>query len=315
MTNGLLLSIIIVNWNTREYLAKCLQSVEQDMLTLEPYAALSSSALNVETFVVDNASTDGSTQMVREQFPWVQIISNLENVGFARANNQAIYQSTGRYILLLNSDTEVYPGALAVMVQFMEANPQVGGCGPKLLNADSSLQTSCHPVLTPEREFWRLMFLDRIWRRATYLQQKWDPVTPHKVEVIKGACFLLRRQALEQVGLLDEQYFMYTEEMDLCYRLLQTGWELWWVPQAVVKHYGEASTRQIAAKMYVQLYRSKAQFHRKYGGERKVRLFKRLLRMAYTPRWALVALGSLVMPSLEARASIYRRLLRELAAL
>ena len=125
---------------------------------------------------------------------------------------------------------------------------------------------------------------------------------------------MLRREALDQVGLLDERYFMYTEEMDLCYRLAQARWDLWWVPQAVVKHYGEASTRQVAEDMYVHLYRSKAQFHRKFGGEREVKRFRRLLWLAYAPRWAAVAAANLILPNLSDRARTYRSLLRELAA-
>lgn len=311
------LSIVVVNWNTRELLAQCLASVEANFERRNSSATPLPAAnplepITYELFVVDNASTDGSAQMVVEHFPWVHLIANSENVGFARANNQAIHQSTGRYILLLNSDTEVYPSALETMVQFMEGQPQAGGCGPRLLNADDSLQPSCHPMLTPGREFWRLLFLDWLWRRATYVQGRWDWGTPHLVEVIKGACFMLRRAALDQVGLLDEEYFMYTEEMDLCYRLIQAGWQLWWVPQAVVKHYGEASSRQVAEAMYVQLYRSKVQFHRKFGGMRRADRFKRLIFLAYIPRFALARLGSLVFSSYADRARTYRRLLTEL---
>ena len=295
------LSIVIINWNTRDLLACSLQSVYE-----------TAGGLEFEVLVVDNASTDGSVQMARERFPWVWLIENRENVGFARANNQAIHQSQGRYVLLLNSDTEVYPGALETMVQFMEEHPQAGGCGPRLLNADGSLQVSCHPMLTPEREFWRLMFFDRLWRRATYVQERWGWEAPRPVEVIKGACFLLRRTALDQVGLLDEGYFMYTEEMDLCYRLLQARWQLWWVPHAVVKHYGEASSKQVAESMYVQLYRSKVQFYRKFGGPRRADRFKRLIRLAYGPRLVVAALSAPFSPSLAARASTYRRLLAEL---
>ena len=218
-------------------------------------------------------------------------------------------------MVLLNSDTEVYAGALETMVQFMEGHPQAGGCGPLLLNADGSFQVSCHPMLTPGREFWRLLFLERLWHRATYAQERWDRETLRPVEVIKGACFLLRRAALEQVGLLDEGYFMYTEEMDLCYRLAQAGWQLWWVPQAVVKHYGEASTKQMAEAMYVQLYRSKVQFYRKFGGPRRADRFKRLLRLAYGPRLVVAALGALFSQNLAARARTYRRLLAELPAM
>lgn len=301
------LSIIIVNWNTKNLLGRCLRSLEEHEGTCR--------RPSVEVFVVDNASTDGSAVMVRAEYPRVRLIVNAENVGFARANNQGIEQSEGRYVVLLNSDTEVHPGALEAMVAFMDEHPEAAGCGPRLLNGDGSLQASCHPMLTPGREFWRLMFLDRIWRRATYAQQRWDLKIPRRVEVIKGACLMLRREVLDEVGLLDEQYFMYTEEMDLCYRMLQAGWGLWWVPAAVVKHYGEASTRQIAEEMYVQLYRSKVQFHRKFGGEREAMYFRSLLWLAYVPRWVVASLGRSLMPSLAGRARTYFSLLRALGTL
>lgn len=298
---GITLSIVIVNWNTIELLAGCLRSVYET--AAEP---------GVEVLVVDNASTDGSAAMVRERFPQVHVIENAENVGFAKANNQAIEHSHGRYVMLLNSDTEVHPGALEILIEFMALHPEAGGCGPRLLNTDSSLQPSCHPMLTPGREFWRLLFLDRLWPRATYAQAKWDVDTPRRVEVIKGACFLLRRGALEQVGLLDDQFFMYTEEVDLCYRLDQAGWSLWWVPQAIVKHYGEASSRQVHEAMYLELYHTKIQFYRKTGGEAQATRFKRLVRVAYWSRLAIAASGAPFSSTLFAQARTYRRLLAEL---
>ena len=235
-----------------------------------------------------------------------------ENAGFARANNQGLAQAQGRYVLLLNPDTEVHPGALEALVAFMDAHPQAGACGARLLNADGSLQPACHPMLTPGREFWRLLFLERLRPRATYPMHRWDTVTPRRVEVIKGACLLLRRAALDQVGVLDDSYFMYTEEVDLCYRLAQAGWELWYVPAAVVTHYGEASSRQVREEMYVQLYRSKIQFYRKFGGAPRARLAKTLLALAYAPRWLAAAAGSLFSPTLARPARIFRRLLAEL---
>ena len=251
--------------------------------------------------------------MVRQDFPQVQLIENRENVGFARANNQAICHSRGSYVLLLNSDTLVHPGALAALVAFMDAHPQAGACGPRLLNGDGSLQHACHPMLTPGREFWRLLFLERLLPRATYPMQRWDTATPRPVEVIKGACLRVRRAALNQVGLLDDQYFMYTEEVDLCYRLAQAGWELCYVPQAVVTHFGEASSRQVQEEMYLQLYRSKVQFYRKFGGRPRVRQAKALLALAYAPRWAAASLAAPLRPSWRTRAHTYRRLLAELA--
>jgi hypothetical protein len=299
------LSIIIVNWNTRDLLAQCLKSI----VNVQTFKRL-----NVQTFVIDNASTDGSAAMVRERFPWVQLIENRENVGFARANNQAVERCRGHYVLLLNSDTEVAPRALESMVAFMDAHPEAGACGPRLLNGDGSLQPSCHPMLTPGREFWRLMFLDRLWRRATYPMARWDTHTPRQVEVIKGACLMLRREVLDQVGVLDTRYFIYTEEVDLCYRIAQAGWRLYWVPEALVVHYEAGSTRQIAEAMYVQLYRSKTQFHRKFSGESRARWFKLLLAVAYAPRWLVFALGQAFNAELADRTRLYRRLLRELPA-
>jgi N-acetylglucosaminyl-diphospho-decaprenol L-rhamnosyltransferase len=250
--------------------------------------------------------------MVRERFPWVQLIENQENVGFARANNQAICHSRGRYVVLLNSDTMVHEGALETLLQFMDAHPQAGACGPRLLNGDGSLQPSAHPMLTPGHEFWRLCFLDRAWPLATYRQDRWDVVNPRPVEVIKGACLLLRRAALDQVGLLDDRYFMYTEEVDLCYRLAQAGWGLWLAPQAVVTHFGEASSKQVREEMYLQLYRSKVQFYRKFGGWSRVALYKALVGLAYLPRAAAAGVVSLARPAWRPQARLFRRLLAEL---
>ncbi|CAG0937510.1 N-acetylglucosaminyl-diphospho-decaprenol L-rhamnosyltransferase [Thermoflexales bacterium] len=311
------LSILIVNWNTRDYTAGCLQALAAtaDRVELKPIgpAVLIYGRYQAEVFVVDNASQDGSVALLRERFPWAQLIENDRNVGFAPANNQAYQCSTGRYVLLLNSDTQVHPQAITALLDHLEAHPRCGAGGAQLLNADGSIQPACQPMLTPWREFWRLIFLDQIWPRATYDMKHWEANTPHRVEVIKGACLIARRAALEPPApLLDEQYFMYTEEVDLCYRLICAGWELNWIPQAVVTHYGGASSKQAYNTMYVQLYHSKVQFYRKFGGESRVHLFKTLLRIAYWPRWLASSIGARFKPALAERASTFRRLLNEL---
>lgn len=311
------LSILIVNWNTRDYTADCLQSLvaTADRVELNPngQAVLWFDQYRAEVFVVDNASQDGSASLIREQFPWVQLIESQQNIGFAPANNQAYQHSSGRYTLLLNSDTRVHARAMSALLDFMEAHPRCAAGGARLLNADGTLQPSGQPMLTPGREFWHLIFLDYVWRRASYDMTRWDVNTAHSMEVIKGACLILRRAALDKTGLLfDEQYFMYTEEVDLCYRLLRDGWELNWIPQAIVTHYGGASSEQAYNAMYVQLYRSKIQFYRKFGGEPRVRRFKTLLRIAYWPRWLAATIGTLVKPALADRASTFRLLLAEL---
>ncbi len=298
------LSIVIVNWNTRDLLATCLESVWASAAQAE-----------TEVIVVDNASSDGSAQMVRKRFPQMSLIQNETNVGFARANNQAIQRCQGRYVLLLNSDTRVLGDALEQLVAFMEGHPRAGAAGARLLNADGSLQPSCHPMLTPGHEFWRLIFLDNIVHQATYGAKFWASSRPQQVEVIKGACLVLRREALSEVGLLDESYFMYTEEVDLCFRLARAGWQLWWVPAAQVIHYGEASSRQVAQDMYIQLYRSKIQFYRKFGGEARAAFYKRLVCLAYWPRLGVATAGSFFAPRLAGRAQTFGRLLAELRSM
>lgn len=249
--------------------------------------------------------------MVREQFPWVRLIENPNNVGFARANNQGINASSGRYVLLLNSDTIVHFDAIQILVRFLEQRPLAGAAGARLLNNDGTLQQACHSMLTPERELLRLTFLDSL-SPSTYSMQGWDKTTPRQVEVIKGACLMLRRQALDQIGLMDESYFMYTEEVDLCYRMAQAGWELWYVPTAVVTHYGGASSQQMPEEMYLQLYRSKLQFYRKFGGEARANRFKTYLRLLYWPRAIVASALALWLPSWTARSHLYRKLLNQL---
>jgi GT2 family glycosyltransferase len=311
------LSILIVNWNTHAFTTQCLQTLVDtaDRVSLNP-GVLWYGACSAEVIVVDNASVDDSVAAIRQHFPWAQLIENEQNVGFARGNNQAFAVSSGRYVLLLNSDTAVKPGALQTLLQFMEDHPRCGGCGARLLNADGSLQPSCQPMLTPWREFWKLTFLDRLWRRSTYDMARWDVSTSHPVETIKGACLLARRAALDTPdSLLDDRYFMYTEEVDLCYRLMRDGWQLHWVPQSSVVHFGEASSKQAYAKMYVQLYRSKVQFYRKFGGDRRANRFKQLVAAAYWPRFVAAKMIRPFRPSLASRIDTFRLLLDELPAM
>jgi GT2 family glycosyltransferase len=307
------LSILIVNWNTCNLLVQCLQSLQTTADRVQEDHLLVYGSYRAEIIVADNASVDGSAATVRERFPWAKLIANTDNVGFAPANNQAFQPSTGRHILLLNSDTLVHAKAIEILIAFMDRHPQCGAGGAQLLNADGSLQPSCQPMLTPWREFWRLTFLDRVWRRATYDMTRWNRSTPRLVETIKGACLIVRRAALNPTEpLLDERYFMYTEEVDLCYRLAQAGWKLCWIPAAQVTHFGEASSRQAYDAMYVQLYRSKVQFYRKFGGEPRARLFKRLVTIAYLPRLAIARCVALVKPAFAARTGTVNQLLSEL---
>lgn len=315
MNRGVVLSVVIVNWNTCALLALCLDSINTKFRQLGAGSGGLDTPLPIEILVVDNASSDNSLAMMHEKFPGITLIENSMNLGFACANNQAIARTTGRYVLLLNSDTVVHPGALDTMVGFMDKNSQVGACGPRLLNGDGTLQHSCYPMLSPVREFWRLAFLERFLPLATYRMERWNLDTPRRVEVVKGACLLLRRKALEQVGVLDEGYFMYTEEVDLCYRLGKAGWELWYLPRAFVTHFGAASSKQAAETMYLQLYRSKIQFYRKFGGRGLILLAKVLYIIAYLPRALIASTMGLFIKTWRLLAHIYWRLLVELVSM
>jgi hypothetical protein len=275
-------SIIIVSWNTRALLATCLKSVIRE-----------AAQLRTEVILVDNASTDGSPAMVREQFPGVRLVENQANRGFASANNQGIRLASGRCVLLLNPDTEMKPGSLASLVGYMDANPRAGAAGSRLLNPDGSLQASSYPFPSLGRELWRLLHLDRLRPLGVYEMHAWDMTRPRPVEVIQGASLMLRKAALEQVGLLDEDYFIYTEEVDLCYRLQKAGWELAYVPQSQVVHYGGQSTQQVAGEMFLHLYKSKLIFIRKHYGWGAAQLYKLVLLLASLVRLALSPLAYL----------------------
>ncbi len=297
--------IVVVSWNTRDLLLACLRSVFVEVADTTPE--------QIQVWVIDNASTDGSAEAVRQQFPKVAVVENDRNVGFAAANNQALRACRAQAHLLLNSDTVVVRGALRRLLDSLHERPQAGAFGPRLLNLDGTLQFSAYPMLTPGRELWRLLFLDQLVRRGSYPMHRWRLDHEHRVEVLTGACLLLRRDALDQVGLLDETYFMYTEEVDLCQRLAQAGWEIWWEPRAQVVHYGQASSAHVARDMYLQLYRSKVQFFRKFGGEARATRFKRFIGLAYWPRLIAAAAGSLLSPPLRSQAVVFQQLLRQVS--
>lgn len=270
------LSIIVVSWNTRELVAQCLASLRR-----------ATSVRAIEIFVVDNGSVDGTVEMLEEQGPPVIFIRNTLNVGFAAANNQAIRQAKGRFVLLLNPDTRVIADALGAMQEFLDTHPHAGAVAPQLLNADGSLQNSCEPFPTLFREFWRLFHLDRIYRLASYAPDRWASHTPVQVDVARGACLMVRREIFQAMGGLDEQFYIYSEEVDLCYRLHRAGWEIWWLSNAQVIHYGGESTRQVAGTMFLQLYKAKLQYFQKHYGLMAALVYRFILCIATLARLIL----------------------------
>ena len=242
------LSIVIVNYNVRPYLEQCLQSVQKALEGIEG-----------EVFVVDNHSSDDSVEVVRNSYPWVHLIANDENMGFARANNLAIRQSEGEYVLLLNPDTVVESDTLRQVLQFMSDHPQAGGAGVMMHNADGTLAPeSRRAVPTPWVACLKML---GITRRYYMSHLPWNK--PARIEVISGAFCFLRRKALDQVGLLDEDFFMYGEDIDLSYRLLKGGWENWYVPASII-HYKGRSTQKSDFRYVHVFYQAMLIFFRKH---------------------------------------------------
>jgi GT2 family glycosyltransferase len=303
VAGGPRVSIVIVSWNTRELLRACLRSTREAAADL---------AGGVEVVVIDNASHDGSADMVRDQFPEVDLVRNASNVGFAAATNQGIRQTRGRDVLLLNPDTEGKAGFLSVLVSFLDAHPDAGAVGPRVWGSQGEHQVSCYPLPTLGRELWRLFHLDRLWPRGTYPPSLFEAQTPQPVESLLGACLLVRGEALEEAGLLDERFFIYTEEIDLCRRLQDRGWRLYWIPGSEIVHHGGASTTQVGRPMFLELYRSKVQYFRKHFGRRGAIGYKAVLMAAALPR---VGLASVAMALRPAERVKWRALLTDYSAL
>jgi N-acetylglucosaminyl-diphospho-decaprenol L-rhamnosyltransferase len=271
-------SIVVVSYNVRDLLAQCLESVIFPQPSMIGTGAPSKSKvpLEIETFVIDNASTDGSTAMVRERFPSVQLFENAENRGFAAANNQAFVAARGRYIWMLNPDTIVRRQALETLVGFMDRHPHAGACGGKLLYADGSLQHSAfgfptlaqiffdfyplHPRLTDSR-------LNGRYPRKWYARG-----APFQIDHPLGADLMIRREMAKQVGWLDDKFFIYCEEIDWCIRIKRADWQIWCVPLAEIVHLEAQSTRQFRDAMFVELWRA------------RIRLFEKHYSRAF--RWA-----------------------------
>ena len=302
------LSIIILNWNTCGLLADCLSSI-----------AAHPPARAHEIIVVDNASADGSVAMVRERYPSVRLLELAHNSGFAAGNNHAMGVSRGRYLLFLNPDTVVHPGAMDALVDFMEGHPDAGAAGSMLLNTDGTLQVSCYPAPTLARELWRLFHLDTLWPIGIYPMEEWSTDVPRQVDTVQGASFIVRRELLAEVGKLDESFFMYSEEVDWCLRIRRAGWSIHWVPCSRVLHHGGQSSRQVPGQMFVQLYHSKLIFFRKHYGYLHGLIYKGELFLASSVRLLLTPLAWLIRPEnrheYEMLARQYGRLLLALPGL
>ena len=244
------ISIVIVSYNVCQLLDECLQSVGRALDGIEG-----------EVYVVDNNSTDRTVETLQPKYPQVHFIANQNNVGFARANNQAIRQSDSEYVLLLNPDTVVFEPTLRGCLEFMDQHPEAGGAGVRMLTRDGNpAPESRRAIPTP----WVSMLKMLGFTRRYYMSHlPWDQ--PSQIEVVSGAFCLLRRKALDQVGLLDEDFFMYGEDIDLSFRLLKGGWQNWYLPFDIIHYKGE-STEKTSFRYVHVFYQAMLIFFRKHYG-------------------------------------------------
>lgn len=245
------LSIALVNWNNRDYLEQCLEFIEAAQL---PYS--------YEIVVADNGSTDGSQQMLVERFPYVKIVQNEGNVGVARGNNQCIQNSSGRYIYILNNDTVVYRESIEAMVRFLDEHPEAGAVGGNLLNPDGTFQSGFFSFPTLLEEF---LIVSHISIRLNPYFPSYNGTYPtlREVDWISSASIVVRRSAIEGIGLIDEDYFIYSDETDWQYRLWKAGWKVYYLPRVTTVHYGGGSF-QPGGKRYTLVYRGRMLFARKH---------------------------------------------------
>lgn len=289
------LSIVIVNWNVRDLLRHCLHSIFQ--LPLSNFQPPTSN-FEIEVIVVDNASSDDSVAMMENEFPQVRLIANSENVGFTVGNNQGITASRGRYILLLNPDTEIVGDALTMMVKYMDAHPQVGVLGPQLLNPGGSIQSSRRRFPTLATAFLESTILQQWFPRNRATRHYY--ITDHpddevqEVDWVTGACLLARRETIEEVSLLDEGFFMYSEELDWCRRMKAQGWKVVYLPTARVIHYGAQSSEQVKSFQYIQFQRSKIRYFRKHHGPWQAEVLRLFILVTYLYQLIVEALKWLV---------------------
>jgi GT2 family glycosyltransferase len=248
------IAVAIVSYNTCELLRKCLDAVQQEAPS--------------ELIVIDNASSDGSVEMIKTEFPSVTVRINGMNLGYGAAANQAIVSSTAKYVCLLNSDAQLQSGALEALNTYLEGNPRVAIVGPRIVNPDGTLQPSCFPFPTPLDIFLDVSHLSRLIRYVPILQESyprtWSHTRPRKVPWVLGAALGIRREAFDIVGGFDESFYMFYEEADLCYRLQRTGWQVHFAPVTAIIHVGGASTQQRRADMTVQFFASLMQFYRRH---------------------------------------------------
>jgi len=264
-------SVIIVNWNGKEVLVECLRSLAREAKGVE----------NLQIIVVDNASNDGSLEAVACEFPSVKTLSNKHNVGFAKANNIGLRCASGEYVCLINSDIVVKPGCLKAMCDYMEEHTSVGLLGPQILNSSGTLQPSCKRFPTLWNTFCRALALDSLFGRLSffsgYLMSSFAHDEIRSVDILSGCFFMARREALNEVGFLDERFFIYAEDKDWCKRFWEEGWEVIYFPYGQAIHHGGKSSSKAPLRFFLEMQRAQLQYFRKHHNKLELATFYLLL--------------------------------------
>jgi GT2 family glycosyltransferase len=295
------LSIIVVNWNVCELLRRCLHSFLDSALSdvddrgvwRESTFEYPSTGFRFEVLVVDSASSDGSVEMVKHEFPDVRLYSSDTNLGYTGGNNFGMRESRGRYVLLLNPDTEVLGSALGRMVSYMDNHPKVGVVGPQLLWPDGSVQSSRRRFPTLYTALIESTFLQKWLPRHPVLRRYYALDLPDsatsQVDWVQGACLMVRRKVIEQVGLLDDAYFMYSEELDWQRRIANAGWKVVYLPEAQIVHHEGKSSEQVVAFRHIRYQRSKVRYFSKHHGRCAGQLVRGWLLFNYVYEWLVEA--------------------------
>lgn len=271
---------VVVSFNTREDLLRCLASLRDHV------------RLSLEAIVVDNGSDDGSVDAVARDFPGARLIRCTENQGFSRANNLGLREARGAYVLVLNSDAEVRPGAVEAMAALLDARADVGAVGPRTLGSDAAVQVSFGPALTPLAEWRQRRLVRGVRERRPDALARADALarTEHEPDWVSASCLLARRAAIEAVGGFDEAFFLYEEDVDLCIRLRKAGWRIVFTPAAEVVHHLGRSMDKTPSRARAEYHRSHLRYYRKHNGPLATALLRGYLTAASAAGW-LASLG------------------------
>jgi len=299
-------SVIIVSWNSKQYLMKCLETINRH-----------NHGIAAEVIVVDNASSDGTAEELRKRYPDVKLIESKVNAGFAKGNNIGIEKAVGRYICLVNPDVEFLDDCLMKLCQYMDTNGKVGICGPKILNKDGTVQYSCREYPTLWNNLCFALGLHRLFPQSALFSNELMSYFNHnelrEVDALSGCFMVARREALIEVGLLDDGFFMYSEDVDWCKRFHDKGWKVVFNPETEAMHYGGGSTANVSVKSAVEQERAILQYWSKHHGAVKTSLIRVILFIKHALRIIPGAAAYVISPA-DKKKSI-DRLNRETACM